>query len=141
MHPNDAALAKVYAREVGSTVSDQSFSVAKDFEIVVEAEAGSTIFDDGGKYRLDVILFDKKAIQNIEVKPEAPPQTTDFDGDGNMTDANWDTQAETFVYLVSKDALTGRDGHTCDLSASLQVGGGTEPNVSDALGPIIHLHA
>ena len=134
MHPNTAALARVYAREKGSTVSDQSFSVANDFEIVVEAEAGSTIFNDGGGYSVDVILFDKKQVTNITLTQ--PLNTT-----GNMMGAGWPAQVTQFVYTVPKANLAGRAGHTCDLSASLQVGAGAEPGVSDAEGPTIHLHA
>ncbi len=141
MHPNDAQLSRVSTREVGTTVEDLSFSIKKDFEIAVDAEAGDTIFNDGAQYHIDVVVIDYS--QNATNIPSITPvgSTTVGGVASAMNAAPWDTQAKQFAFTVHFADLAGRVDHMCQVYAFLRVGGGAEPNVSIETSPFFLLHA
>ena len=49
--PNNTKLVRICASEIGDSIASNVFSVSKDFQIVVDIEAGSTIFGGGGSIR------------------------------------------------------------------------------------------
>lgn len=123
MGPNDAELSRVFTREVGGTIADISLSLTNDFEIVVEAEAGSAIHGGGTAYLVDVVVRDITANNDI---PTAPA-----DYKGNMGDANWPNQARQFVFKVSSADLAGKENNICKVTAYLKAGV-ADPDVSFA---------
>jgi hypothetical protein len=133
MHPNDARLSNVYTRELSTEISDRSFAVANSFEIVLEAEAGSTVFNDGVSYHAHAVLHDLTANENISIGSAMA-------GSMGKKGGPWEEQATEFVYIVAADHLRGRVDHICQVVAFLRVGSGREPNVSFASSPLFLLH-
>jgi len=58
MQPNDVALVRVYTKEPGEIISDVTFEVDSDIEVVLEAEAGSAIFGSGASYKFSFVIRD-----------------------------------------------------------------------------------
>ena len=145
MHPNDAKLANVYTREEKTTISDRSFSVAHPFEIILEVEAGSTIFNDGVSYHIGFVLQDLTAnTTNIPLEPTTGPWSAQVGPAvgfaGSMGTGPWSAQASKFLYTVAAADLANRVDHICQVVAFLRVGSGREPNVSFASSPLFLLH-
>lgn len=144
MFPDDAQLSRVFTRDVGDVVEDQTFSIASDFEVVVEVEAGSTIFSLPASYSISVAVIDYSldatAIQNIT--PQGVPPNVFVGFLAGFTNAvPWATQAAKIAFTVHTADLAGRADHQCQAYASLRVGGGAEPQVSFATSPFFLLHA
>lgn len=55
---NDAELVRVYPRNAGGVVAEETISTNTAFEIVAEAEAGLTLFNGGGPYNLILTVED-----------------------------------------------------------------------------------
>lgn len=139
MHPNDARLSNVYTREIGTEISDRSFAVTNQFEIVLEAEAGSTIFDDGVSYHAGFVLHDLTAAAHIPLGLGADFEVR-FEGSMRKDKDPWKKQATKLVYTVDAAHLHNRKDHICQVVAFLRVGSGREPNVSFASSPLFLLH-
>ena len=145
MYPDDAQLSRVFTRDVGGPVEDQTFAISADFEVVVEVEAGSTIFGNLATYGIGVAVidysFDATAIQNITPNTGVPPNAfVGFQGPSAMGSPPWATQAAQIVFTVHAADLAGRVDHMCQAYAVLRAGGGAEPQVSFATSPFFLLH-
>jgi hypothetical protein len=115
MGPNDAEVVRVFTKEPGGSIGDETLSVAAGFDIAVDAEAGSTIHGAGTLYETNVVVRDISKNDNIAATPAGGVS-------GSTTDANWPNQAQTFAYKVASAALTGRENHICQVLAYLRVG-------------------
>lgn len=113
--PMDAELVRVFTREAGGTIGDETLSVAADFEVAVEAEAGSAVHGAGTQYETNVVVRDITKNDNIAATPAAGAA-------GSTGDAAWPSQAQTFTFKVAKAGLTGRENHICQALAYLRVG-------------------
>ncbi len=133
MHPNDAELVRVYTREKGTLIGDITFPVTDDFEIVVEAKAGSTLHGVGAHYETGVFLRDLTANVDIPIDPLAGYT-------GHMMDPNWPTMPVQFVYTVQAGDLIGKENHICQVYAFLKAGW-LHANVSLAVSPLFMLTA
>ena len=131
MHPNDAELVRAFTREKGTLIGDITFPVTDDFEIVVEARAGSTIHALGAHYETRIFLRDLTANVDISIDPLAGYT-------GNMMDSNWPTLPVQFVYTVQVGDLIGKENHICQVYAFLKVGM-IHANVSLAVSPLFML--
>ena len=133
MHPNDAKLVRVHTTEKDTLIGDITFPVTDDFEIVVEAKAGSTIHGLGAHYEVGVFLRDLTANVDIPIDPLASYA-------GNMMDPNWPTLSVQFVFTVQASDLIGKENHICQVYAFLKAGM-VHANVSLAVSPLFMLTA
>jgi hypothetical protein len=100
---NDAELVRVYPRNVGGVVAEETIPTNTAFEIVAEAEAGSALFNGGGPYNLILTVEDlatstvvhnaNKAgfLHEAAAAAGAPP--------------NWSAQAFQFPFQVPAQAV------------------------------------
>ena len=113
--PNNTKLVRICASEIGDSIASNVFSVSKDFQIVVDIEAGSTIFGGGAQYVTGVVL--KDLFDNTLIfKGNIPTFAT-----GYMGDTYWPKPKHSMRYTVPAIALTGRDDHFCRIYAFLRV--------------------
>ncbi len=72
MNANDVEIARVYTRIEKGTIADTTFASNEKLEIVVEAEAGEAVFNNGGPYIIGISVHDltdsKVEIHNYEEK-------------------------------------------------------------------------
>jgi hypothetical protein len=114
MGPNHAEIIRVYTREPGNTIEDLTLDSAANAEVVVEVEAGQTIFDTGARYKTGLVIKDLETGGSIPFSP-APVS-------GSLTDPPWDTQADSFTYTIQAGDLAGHAGNLCRVYAYLLVG-------------------
>jgi hypothetical protein len=113
--PNDAGVVRVFTKEPGGMISDETLSVGAGFDIAVEAEAGSAVHGAGTSFSTNVVVRDISANDNIAATPAAGVT-------GSTATAAWPTQAYTFAFNVAAAALAGRENHICQVLAYLRVG-------------------
>jgi hypothetical protein len=121
MHANDVEVVRVYARRVGSPVSDNTFPSNAAFEVVIEAEAGSTKHGDGGSYDIQLVVRD---LSSNTVIVQANNLA------GNFGDANWPNLDLSHAFNVPAQGA-GQQGHIYEAVAVLTAGN-VNPDVSSA---------
>lgn len=134
MGPNDANIVRVFTRVVDGPVAESAFPSDTDFEVVVEVEAGSAIFSLGGQYTVELVIVDYGSFNLFATpapKPPGAPTAPAVAAADHMKTGKWTNQSQQFVYTVSKTDLTTREGHFCEVLASLSVGV-TTPDMSFA---------
>ena len=124
MHANDVQLVQVYAREKGGSILDQSFPSNTEFEVIIEAKAGQTIYGDGVQYLVQIAVRD---LTNLSIVYKETLQ-------GNMKSEPWVQPELSYPFLIAKQGSTKED-HVYDILASLSVGF-KNPNVSFAKSPM-----
>lgn len=132
MGPNDAEAVRVFTRESGATIADVTFPVNADFEILVDAEAGNTIWGGGTEYHTGLVLRDISANDDIPVNPVA------YGPEAMGAGGSWDPQATQFLYEVKAADLAGRENHCCQAIAFLRVRK-VDPDASFAESPMFML--
>jgi hypothetical protein len=122
MGPNDANIIRVYPRQVGSPASDSAFSYNAPLEVVMEVEAGSALFGSGAQYAVGIVVRD---LSDFSILPKPAPtpgtHTPVIDANDNLHGANWDRQADQFVYTVPAASLAGRQNHILEILGYLRV--------------------
>ncbi len=135
MGPNDVDIVRVFARSAGGTTAESALPFDKDFEVVVEVEAGSAVFGGGTEYAVSLIVRDLQTATNF---PTPTPQTGFLEpGIGvsdHMQTGQWTTQSQQFVYKVTAPGSTF-ENHMCDILASLRAGH-SNPDVEFAESPL-----
>lgn len=124
MHDNDAQLVRVYPREEGGRISEETFPSDAEFEVVVEAEAGTTIHGTGAKYFIQIVVRD--LIDFTIVKKE--------NLEGHLAEEPWDEPVLSYAFLIPSQG-TAKENHIYEVLASLCVGA-KNPNVSFAKSPM-----
>ena len=127
MSPNDVELVRVYTKEIGGKISDTTLPVSSDFEVIVAAEAGSTIHSRGAQFLTNILVRDLSA---NDIIPAIPAQALS----GAMSSSAWPELYRALQYKVNKADLAGRENHVCQVIAFLNVGV-NDPDVSFALSP------
>ncbi len=131
MHDNDVEISRVYTRLAKGVIADITFASNEKCEIVVEAEAGETVFKNGGPYIIGIAVHDltdsKVEIHNFEEK-------------ANYQDAGkWDTQAYQKVFgpfsLEDVSGFTAIQGLHCFEVLAYVRSGKQDPDVSFAKSP------
>jgi hypothetical protein len=131
MGPNDVELVRVWTREVGASVADVTFPHNADFQVVVDVEAGTTIFGGGTKYQTGIYVRDLSNFTAIPAAPVPPTVTTQDD----MGAASWPNTRHQFVYKVAAaDLGAARENHCCEVLAFLRVRV-SDPDVTFATSP------
>lgn len=115
MNPNDVDLTRVFVREPGAIVADSSIPVASGLEIVVEAEAGTTVHGNGTQFLTNIVVRDITANSNIAAIP-GPGYA------GTMHTSAWPAPDHQFVWNVPPTSLAGSENHVCEVIAFLKAG-------------------
>lgn len=138
MGPNDADIVRVFTRAApDGAVSEEAFPSNADFEVVVEVEAGSAIFATGALYEVGLAVIDYTGFNLFPIPVPAAAHvagTPNIAVADHMITGKWTTQTQSFVYTVSHTGppnFTTREGHFCEVLASLRVGAAT-PDMSFA---------
>ncbi|NIR48737.1 hypothetical protein GWO43_09895 [candidate division KSB1 bacterium] len=144
MGPNDAELVRVYTREIGGTIADVTFPFDKDIEVVVEAEAGTALFDSGGQFDLRVFVRNLKANGGkndpILVPLKGKSGNADVVQTSGAFGSGWDAQATNFIFIIPKSSLgPKKEGAIMEILACLQIGI-KRPDVSIARSPLFIIH-
>jgi hypothetical protein len=113
--PNDAEVVRVFTKEPGGTISDETLSVSAGFDVAVEAEAGSAIHGSQAGFETNIVVRDISANDNIAATPAGGVS-------GQTAGAAWPNQAQTFAFTVASAALAGRENHIGQVLAYLRVG-------------------
>jgi hypothetical protein len=139
MHPNDVDLAGVYTRKAGSATSDVAFPSDTGFEVVVDAQAGTTKLNDAGEFNVGIVvrdLTDGLVIPATLTTP-APGAIPWHLHDATM----WPNPVQSFVFTVKKDDLgAAKQNHICEAIAYLTAGA-TTPDVSFDRSDLFVIHA
>lgn len=114
MGPNDTEAVRVFTTNVGGGIGDVTFPVNADFEVRVDAEAGSAVFSSAPVFETSIVLLDITAGTFIPFAPAAIS--------GTVNSADWPNAAHTFVYTVDSIDLTGKENHICEARTFLNVG-------------------
>jgi hypothetical protein len=141
--PTDVELVRVFSREVNGKIADESFPANRDFEIAIEAEAGTFVLNGGGQFIVGLVLRDISQNNNIvgvvpKQQPTVPPTppTPPINSPATFSPGNnngaWPEQARVFEYTVPAASLAGRENHVCQAIASLSVGAGGPRDTSFA---------
>jgi hypothetical protein len=85
---NDCELVRVFPRSVGGDIADETIKSNEAFQVVLEAEAGQTLFDNGGPYSLSLVVRDESAGVVVNNANQA----------GSFQDLNWSDLAMEFVF-------------------------------------------
>src|SRR5437660_9033077 len=100
MGPNDAELVRVFTREVNGPVGDITFPYTDPFEVVIDAEVGTSLHGGGGQFEVGVILRDLttggvlSAVTAIAPTPLAGTSS-------NFGNSSWPSPGgQEFVYRV-----------------------------------------
>jgi len=134
MGPNDTELVRVYTREPGDTVADLTLPITANGEVVIEAEAGSTIHGTGAQFETNVVVRDLTANSVIATTPAAG-------FNGQLNTAAWPAFNQQFVFTIPTANLAGRANHCCQVLAFVTVGIGPNQDVSFAESPVFILTA
>lgn len=105
---------RVFTREHGHVVADNTLNVGTDAEVVVEVEASQPDYDLGAHYKTGLTIKDLDNGTDVVFAP-APHS-------GAIQTAPWTHQAETFTYAIAAADLAPHAGHVCQAHAYLQVG-------------------
>jgi hypothetical protein len=88
---NDAELVRVYPRNAGGQIAEETIPTATAFEVVAEAEAGLTLFNGGGPYNLILTVEDLATSAIVHTASKT----------GNLHEAvGWSAQAFQFPFAV-----------------------------------------
>jgi hypothetical protein len=137
--PNDVELVRVFPKEESAAIADITFPVNDDFDLVVEAEAGQTIFNAGAQFRVFILLRDVSANTNIALAPKGGTNTPNVGANANMATNAWPALLRRFEYSVQAAALAGRANHVCQAIAFLTVGAAGDRDTSFAVSPYFML--
>lgn len=123
MHPNDVELVRVYTREPGGTIADETIPhvpAGTEVEIVVECEAGTAVMGLLSPYTLRVYVRDLMEHHEIDWHNDptlgggAPPY------EGALADASW--PALPAKHVISATTANFNKGHVYNVLAVLTVG-------------------
>jgi hypothetical protein len=111
---NGAIIARVKVTATNGTIEEETIPSNAAFDVVVEAEAGSNVFNSNQSYKLQMVLTDYTA--NFTT-------VTTLNRNGSFDDAQW-PDPETLHRFPVAALGAGRNDHALRAFAVLQVGSG-----------------
>jgi hypothetical protein len=135
MGPNDVELVRVWTREPSDTIQDVTISTAGNGVVIVEAEAGTTMFTGGGAYKVDIVVRNLSKMSTIGANPNPPGSNA-----GTFGDPNWPAQDHQFRFDIPQVNILPLINDVCQVVAYLTVGApGPNQDVSFAESPLFIL--
>jgi len=128
LHDNDVQLIQVYTVERGGIILEESFPSDAEFEVVVEAKAGNTIFGGGGRYFLQIIVRDLTDFTIVHQDRL----------EGNFTIEPWNEPVLPYTFPIPAQG-PAKENHIYEALATLSVGV-RNPNVSFAKSPMFMIY-
>ncbi|MFQ5709433.1 MAG: hypothetical protein ACE5HO_18400 [bacterium] len=132
MNANDVEIARVYTRAPGGIIADTTFASNEKCEIVVEAEAGSAVFDTGGPYIIGIAVHDltdsKVEIHNFE-------EQSNYQAPGTWVNQSYQKVFGPFS-LQDVSGFTAIQGLHCFEVLAYVRSGKKNPDVSFAKSPV-----
>lgn len=110
---NEAELARVYATNAGGAVAEEAVPFNQAFRVVAEAEAGQTLFNGGGPYKLIMVLRDLSADPNSVADSQVQA--------GFLGAAPWNTPQLRFEFNVPAQGPAKKD-HLYQASVLMTIG-------------------
>jgi hypothetical protein len=110
---NEAELARVYLTNSGGGVSEEAVPFNQPFRVVAEAEAGQTLFNGGGPYKLIMVLRDLSANPNSVAATSIQA--------GTLGAAPWSAPQLRFQFNVPAQGATKKD-HLYRASVLMTIG-------------------
>jgi hypothetical protein len=120
---NDCDLVRVFTRRAaaGSVIADQTIKSNEAFQVVMQAEAGQALFNNGGPYRLNVVVRDLTDGTTVNAATQA----------GNFGDANWPGLAMQFAFPAIAAQGAGKQDHIYQATV-VSTAGAVDPIVAFA---------
>lgn len=116
---NDVSLVRTFVRPQEGTIEQETIKSNQTFEVVVEVEAGQTIFNNGGPYQILGVVKDENTGEIIKT-----PSVS-----GNFGDNTWPrTQAVIILAPTIPPQGSAKNNHIYRATAVLVVGT-RDPNV------------
>lgn len=132
---NDVSIVRVFTRSEGETTAETALPYDKDFEIVVEVEAGSAAFSGGGQFACGVVVRDLSNGTFFTATPKPLTNTPNQFADAYLnTPTAWPKAHHSFVYTVTAPG-PARENHLGDVLAALRYGVAS-PDESFASSPM-----
>jgi hypothetical protein len=122
MNANDAQFVRVYTREVGGVIADNSLAVsggAHNFDVIVEAEAGSVLGGSGAPYQLSLTAFDWTTGDNAAPAGAFTFNVTEYFSSSTGTIQKWPSYEENFRVTLTAPQATALVGHVLQYTAVL----------------------
>lgn len=113
MHPNDVDLIRIYAREANTLTEDITMVTGTAFDLLVEAEVGTALFGNGGKFEIYVIIRDFTANSLVIYT----------DSLSDIFGGAWARLKEAFLFIVPASVIAGRENHILEAHAILSADG------------------
>ena len=108
---NECELSRVFVRNVGGLVSEESIKDDVRFDVVLEAESGQTLFNGGGAYKLLMVLRDLTTSTTLSQQSLS----------GTFGDANWPTPVLQLAF-TQNPAGGAADDHVLQVLGVLSAG-------------------
>lgn len=110
---NEAELARVFTSSTGGAVSEESIASSQPFDIVAQAEAGQTLFNGGGPFKLIAVLRDLS--NNTVITVPGNPFT------GTLRSTQWPNRTLEHHFALPAQGATRQD-HIYKASVVLTIG-------------------
>jgi hypothetical protein len=114
---NQCRLISVYVRYTDTTnyggISEESIKDNQSFDLCLKLEAGQTIFNQGARYNLFVVLNDlSDSSRTVYTNTRT----------GSLGDPSWQNMATTFAWTVPAGSVPLVDDHVYQATAVMRVG-------------------
>ncbi len=116
--PYSAELLRLFVRESGEKIAQDSIPAYAEFDVVIQAEVGTTIFNNGLMYKWLVVVRDLTDGTTI----------TTFNHRGSFGDMNWPVQDVEHPFHLNPQGVAKQD-HVYQAIAVMVVGVGREADV------------
>lgn len=124
---NDVELVRIFPRLTGAAggIMDQTIKSTEQFQIGIEAEAGQTLFNNGGPFVISAVVQDLNDNSNVVVVQQT----------GNFGAAPWNNQRLDFVFPPIAAQGAAKQDHIYQAVVVLRAGVGN-PIVEFAESPM-----
>lgn len=113
MHPNHVDLIRIYTRKANTLTEDITMVTGKAFDLLVEAEVGTALLENGGKFEIHVIIRDFSTNSHVIYT----------DSLSDVFGGAWARLKEAFLFIVPANVIDGRENHILEARAILSADG------------------
>jgi hypothetical protein len=120
MGPNDAQIVRVFSRQLKGGIADFTLDPDQDGDVVLEAEAGDTLWDGGGDYLVTLAIRDLSDGTGIPAQVANTSKAGEVKG--RFQDPNWAGLPTSFEFVMSSADLKAHRGHLVQAYGSVVYG-------------------